>query len=257
MSLFDLTGRVALVTGASSGLGADAALAYARQGADVALFARRKDKLEETAKKVEALGRKALIVPCDVTQEEQVKAGVASVIDTFGKIDILLNNAGVATAGSVEQLSVEDWDFTMNINVKGIFLMCKHVLPHMREAQYGRIINTGSINSILGSKDLTQARHAYNTSKAAVHGLTAGMAASYGAYNITVNSINPALFESEMTEDTLFKIPGYVELYSKMVPISRPGRQGELNSTIIYLSSESSGYVTGQNIFIDGGLQLI
>lgn len=257
MNLFDLTGRVALVTGASSGLGADAALAYAQHGADVALFARRKEKLQETAKKIEALGRKALVVPCDVTDEEQVKLGVASVIDAFGRIDILLNNAGVATAGSVEELSVEDWDFTMNINVKAIFLMSKYVIPHMREKEYGRIVNTGSINALLATKNPAQARHVYNTSKAAVHGLTRGMAASYGQFNITVNSINPALFESEMTEDTLFAIPGYVELYSKMVPVARPGRQGELNSTIIYLSSENSGYVTGQNIYVDGGLQII
>lgn len=257
MNLFDLTGKIALVTGASSGLGADSALAFAQHGADVVLLARRKEKLEETAKKIEAVGRKALALPCDVTDEEQIKNAIEQAIAEFGKIDILVNNAGVAVAGSVEVLTSEDWDFSMDVNVKAIFLMCKHTIPHMRKNSFGRIINIGSINSVIGAKDPDASRHAYNTSKAAVHGLTMAMATSYGQFNITVNSVNPALFESEMTENTLFKIPQYVERYSFVNPVGRPGKKGELNSTMIYLASEHSGYVTGQNIFVDGGLRFV
>ena len=138
---FDLSGRVAVVTGASSGLGADAALAYARYGADVALLARRVDKLGKVASDIEALGRQAFPVACDVIDEAQIKAAVGQVIQRFGKIDILLNNAGIAIRGTVEQLTVEDWDRGMNTNLRGMFLMAKYVVPHMRERKYGRIVN--------------------------------------------------------------------------------------------------------------------
>ena len=126
MNYFDLTGRVAVVTGASSGLGADAAMAYAEAGADVALLARRKDRLDEMVKKIEATGRKALAVQCDVSDEASVKAACEEVLNHFGKVDILLNNAGIAQRGSVENLTTEQWDQSMDINVKGIFLMCKY-----------------------------------------------------------------------------------------------------------------------------------
>lgn len=257
MSLFDLTGKVALVTGASSGLGADAARAYAEYGADVVLFARRKDRLEQLAKEIEATGRKALAVACDVSSEEQVKAGVEEALKVFGHIDILLNNAGIAAAGSVENLTVDAWDQSMNINVKGIFLTSKYVVPQMRAQKYGKIVNIASINAILATKNPDLARHVYNASKAAVRGLTMGMAASYMAENITVNSIGPALFESEMTENTLFKHEGYLNMYNALCPASRPGKKGELNGTIIYLSSDASSYVTSQHILVDGGLAIV
>jgi len=131
MKLFDLTGRVAVVTGASSGLGRDAAMAYAQAGADVALLARRIDRLEEVKRGIEKIGRKALAVACDVTDEESVKNACNIVLEHFGKVDILLNNAGIAIRGSVEELSVEDWDKVMNTNVRSIFLMTKYLIPQM------------------------------------------------------------------------------------------------------------------------------
>lgn len=257
MNLFDLTGKVAVVTGASSGLGADAARAYAEYGADVALLARRKDKLEALAADIRKTGRKAIAVACDVSDEENVKTAVNEVISEFGKIDILLNNAGVATLGTVEQITKSDWDKVMGINVDGIYLMCKYVVPHMRRQKYGRIVNVSSINAIVADKAPELARHAYNTSKAAVRGLTMGMAASYGMDNITVNSIGPGLFESEMTEDTLFKAQAFMNMYNALTPVGRPGAKGELNGTIIYFSSEASSYVTGQHIIVDGGFSIV
>ena len=258
MNLFDLTGKIAVVTGASSGLGADAAKAYAEYGADVALFARRKDVLESVASDIEkTTGRKTLAVECDVSKEDDVKKAIEEVISHFGKIDILLNDAGVAVPGTVEQLTVESWDKSMDINVKGMFLMAKYVIPYMRKQKYGKIVNIASVNAIVADKPMELARHVYNTSKAAVRGLTMGMAASYGVDNITVNSIGPGLFETEMTKDTLFKAQAFMKMYKDLDPQSRAGCKGELNGTVIYLSSDASSYVTGQHIIVDGGFSIV
>lgn len=257
MDLFGLKGRVAVVTGASSGLGADAVRAYAAYGAGVALLARRKERLEELAGELGAQGVKALPVACDVSDEEEVKAAVAEVMDAFGRIDILLNDAGAAVPGGVEALSVEDWDRSMNINVKGMFLMCKYVIPYMRENKYGKIVNISSVNASLADKAPELWRHAYNASKAAVRGLTIGLAASYAADGITANSIGPGLFESEMTENTLFRHEEFMKMYDALTPASRPGNRGELNGTIIYLSSDASSYTTGQHIIVDGGFSIV
>lgn len=232
MNLFDLSGRVAVVTGASSGLGADAARAYAEYGADVALLARRRDRLEALAAEIEKTGRRALAVACDVSDEASVKA-------------------------AVEEIAAEDWDRAMAINVKGMYLMCKYIVPHMRERRYGRIVNIASVNAVIGDKNPQLARHVYNASKAAVRGLTTGMAASYGLDNITVNSIGPGLFESEMTENTLFKHEDFMKMYNMLSPAGRPGRRGELNGTIVYFSSEATSYVTGQHIIVDGGTSIV
>jgi gluconate 5-dehydrogenase len=258
MNLFDLTGKVAIITGASSGLGAAAAKAYAEYGADVALLARRKDKLEALASEIEKTwGHKAIAVACDVSIEESVKTAVNEVITQFGKIDIILNDAGVAVSGTVEQITEDDWDKEMNTNVKGIYLVCKYIVPYMRKQKYGKIVNISSVNAIIADKLPELARHAYNTSKAAVRGLTMAMAASYGTDNITVNSIGPGLFESEMTENTLFKNQAFLNMYDELTPFGRPGMKGELNGTIIYLSSAASSYVTSQHIIIDGGFSIV
>ena len=256
-NLFDLTGKVAVVTGASSGLGADAALAYAEAGADVALLARRAEKLNEVKAEIEKTGRKVIAVVCDVTNEESVKVAMQTVLDTFGHIDILLNNAGVAMHGGVDSISEEDWNKSFDTNVKGIFLACKYVIPQMKERGYGKVVNIASVNAVIADKNDMFIRHSYNASKAAVVGLTTGMAASYARYGITVNAIGPALFESEMTAGTLFKSEQFLNAYNAMNPAGRPGGKGELNGTLLYLSSDTSSYVQGQFIIVDGGLAII
>lgn len=256
--MFDLKGKVAVVTGASSGLGADAARAYAENGANVALLARRQDRLDSLAKELETTyGVSTLAVACDMTNEDQVKAAIDATVAKFGKVDILLNNAGVAVRGGVHTLSMDDWNKSMDVNVTGIFLACKYAVPHMMEQKYGKIINVSSVNAKIADKGSTFIRHGYNTSKSAVLGLSLGMAASYGEYNITVNSIGPGLFESEMTQDSLFQSEAFLTSYSNQCPLGRPGRQGELNGTILFLSSDASSYVTGQYIIVDGGTTLV
>ena len=257
MDLFDLTGKVAVVTGASAGLGADAALAYAQAGADVALLARRVEKLEAVRTEIEKTGRKAIAVPCDVTSEESVKGAMETVLKEFGHIDILLNNAGVAVRGGVDSMSVEDWDKSFNTNVKGIFLASKYVVPQMKARGYGKIVNIASVNAVIADKNDVFIRHSYNASKAAVLGLTKGMACSYARYGITVNAIGPALFETEMTAGTLFKSEQFLAGYNMLNPTGRPGKKGELNGTVLYLSSDASSYVQGQFIIVDGGGALV
>jgi gluconate 5-dehydrogenase len=255
--LFDLTGKIAVVTGASSGLGADAALAYAKAGADVAILARRIEKLSAVKEKLEKTGRKILAVSCDVTDEENVKSAIQTVIETFGHIDILLNNAGIAVRGGVDTMTVEDWDKSFDTNVKGIFLVSKYVVPQMKERGYGKIVNIASINAVIADKLDIFIRHSYNASKAAVLGLTNGMAASYARYGITVNAIGPGLFESEMTENSLFKSDQFMTDYNATNPTGRPARKGELNGTVLYLSSDASSYVQGQFILVDGGSSFV
>lgn len=257
MNLFDLTGKVAVVTGASAGLGKDAALAYAQAGADVALLARRVEKLESVKEEIEKTGRRVLAVPCDVTDESSVKAAIDTVMAAFGRVDILLNNAGVAVRGGVDTLSVEDWEKSFDTNVKGIFLASKYVVPVMKAQQYGKIVNIASVNAVIADKNDTFIRHSYNASKAAVLGLTKGMACSYARYNITVNAIGPALFETEMTANTLFKSDAFLQGYNMMNPAGRPAHKGELNGTVLYLSSDASSYVQGQFIIVDGGGSLV
>ena len=238
-NLFDLTGKVAVVTGASSGIGKEAAIGYAEMGADVALLARRVDKLEDVKKEIEKIGRRAICIECDVTKENSV------------------NNAGVAVRGGVDTLEEEDWDKSFNTNVKGIYLMCKYVIPGMKERMYGKIVNVSSVNAIVADKNDMFIRHSYNASKAAVIGLTKGMACSYARYNITVNAIGPGLFETGMTENTLFKSEEFLRGYNALNPSSRPGRHGEVNGTILYLSSDASSYIEGQFIAIDGGGSIV
>lgn len=255
--MFELNDKVAVVAGASSGLGADAARAYAQAGANVALLARRVDKLEALAEELRAMGVRALPVYCDVTKEDTIQAAIQQVIQEFGKIDILLNNAGVAVQGGVVELSQEGWDLAFDTNVKGYYLVSKYVVPHMIKANYGKIVNVSSVNALIGDKLDVFIRHSYNASKGAVRGLTLGMACSYGKYNITVNSVGPGLFETEMTKDSLFKSEEFLASYNAQCPMGRPGRRGEVANVVLFLSSEASSYVTGQYIVIDGGTSLV
>lgn len=250
-NLFDLTGKVAIVSGASSGIGVQFAKVLASQGANLVILARRYEKLVEVAKDIESEYEvKVLPIKCDVTVEKEVIAAVDKTIEVFGKIDILMNNAGVVDAVPVHILEEEDWDKVINADVKSVFLMSKHVLKHMLNAKYGRIINTASMLGAGGSANIPT--HSYNAAKAAVINLTRGMAASYAKHGITVNAIGPSLFYSEMTANTLFKEP-ILSYYNNTCPMGRPGNPGELDGAVLYFASDASSYTTGQTLFVDGG----
>lgn len=255
-NLFDLTGKTAIITGASSGIGVQFAEELAAQGADVAILARRYDKLVTVAKEIEAKypERKIIPIQCDVTQEGQIIEAVQKVIDTFGKIDILLNNAGVVDAVPIEALEEAAWDRVLDTDLKGVFLMSKHVIRHMKERKYGKIVNTASMLGLAASASVPT--HSYNAAKGGVIHLTRGVAATYAKYGITVNAIGPSLFKSEMTENTLFT-DNALKMYNAVCPMGRPGNPGELNGAVLYFASDASSYTTGQTLFVDGGWTII
>lgn len=256
--LFSLKGRVALVTGAASGLGADAARAYANFGADLALLDLQDERLEALAEEIRGeAGRRVFTAHCDVSSEGEVKAAVQGVMAALGRIDILLNNAGTVTGGSVETLPMEHWDRVVGVNLTGPFLMSKYVIPHMRAAQYGRVINVSSVSAITAEMKPQHAKHEYIATKAGVLGLTTAMAACYMADGITVNAVGPSLFDTGMTHDNMMASERFLERYKKMTPAGRPAKAGELNGTLIYLSSEACSYVTGQFILVDGGVSVV
>ncbi|WP_101773390.1 SDR family NAD(P)-dependent oxidoreductase [Peptostreptococcus faecalis] len=258
MNLFSLEGKVAVITGASSGLGADAARAFAEAGANVALLARREEKLFEVAKEInEKYNKIALTVKCDISNEDDVKNAFDTIIKEFGKVDILLNNAGIALRGGVDDMSTEDWNKMMEVNVNGIYLACKYAVPHMKKQNYGKIINTASVNALIADKNPPFIRHAYNASKSAVIGLTRGIAASHSQFGITCNAVGPGLFESEMTEGTLFKSDEFLTKYNFVNPVGRPAKRGELNGALLFFASDASSYVTGQVLYVDGGITLV
>lgn len=249
-NLFDLTGKKAVVTGASSGLGRQFSLALARQGADVALVARRLEKLEAVQKEVEALGVKCITVQCDVNENDQIKAAVASIVEQFGRIDILCDNAGIGLFAPAEEESDEIWESMIRTNLNAVFYFAREVGKVMIKQNYGKIIMTGSIHSNVAMTGLPL--NAYCTTKGAVRMLIKSLAVEWAKYNITVNGIGPAYFASEMTSSVIDNedFLGVVKTYC---PMGRPGKEGELDGAIVYFASDASSYTTGQLLSIDGG----
>ena len=248
--LFDLTGKKAFVTGASSGLGRQMALALARQGADVAILARRLDKLEKVRQEIEALGVQALAVQCDVTKNDQIQAAVAKTVEAFGRIDILCDNAGIGLFEPAEAESDETWEAMIATNLNAVFYVAREVGKQMVKQNYGKIICTGSIHSQVAMTGLPL--NAYATTKGGVRMLVKSLAVEWAKYNITVNAIGPAYFESEMTSDVVGD-EGFQNVVKTYCPMGRIGRTGELDGAIVYFASDASSYTTGQLLCIDGG----
>lgn len=244
---FDLTGKYALVVGASSGLGAQFARALAEQGASVAVAARRVNRLELLKDEIAGKGGRAFAVACDVSSEESIKKCVDEVYKEFGRIDILVNNAGIQTSANVLDFPTEDWDRTFSINLRGMFIMSREVGKIMSRQNYGKIINTASIAGYGGGLNLI----AYHSSKAGVVNFTRSLAADLAQYNVTVNAIGPGVFDSELTHDILES--DMVKQTLARVPLKRHGKEGELNGALLYFASDASSYCTGQTLYVDGG----
>lgn len=249
-NLFDLSGKVAVVTGASSGLGVQFAKALAKQGADLALVARRVDRLNDVKAEIEALGVRCISVKCDVSKSDEITAAVNEIKDFYGTVDILVNNAGLGLAAPAESQDDELWETMMAVNVNGLFYFAREVGKIMLEKEYGRIINIGSIHSTVAMNVNTIT--AYATTKGAVEMFTKSLAVEWAKKGITVNAIGPAYFPSEMTDEILAN-EEFAQVVNAYCPMGRTGRDGELDGALIYFASDASSYTTGQLLTIDGG----
>ena len=248
--MFNLSGRVAVVTGASSGLGRQMTEAFACQGANLVLLARRIERLEEIKKDLEKKGVKVLTVKCDVTSTEDVNNAAKLAEETFGKVDILVNCAGSSKDAGVLEMTDDEWDFTISTDQTSVFKVTRAFGNIMKKNNYGRIINIASMYGLVGNSEIPTI--AYHSSKGGVVNFTRAAAAELAKYNITVNCICPGYFYTELTTEVL-NTENFQAFASSHVPMKRYGKEGELNAGIIFLASDEASYVTGAIIPIDGG----
>jgi len=254
LNMFKLEGRTALVTGASSGLGVAFARGLASAGANVVVIARRKERLEALAADLEAAGRQALPVACDVTREDQVERLVQTVLGRFGRLDILVNNAGVSNVAPAEEEVLADFRRVLEVNTTAVFTCAKHCGRAMLQAGRGSIINIASVMGLVGIGALPQA--AYNTSKGAVINMTRELAAQWAKRGVRVNAIAPGWFPSEMTEG-MFDNERSIRFIERRTPMGRAGRPEELLGALLLLASDASGFITGETIVVDGGWSIV
>ena len=242
-----LEGRVALVTGASQGIGQACALALARQGARVALAARHQQKLEEVAGQIATAGGKAAVFTMDVAEEEQIKSGIKAAVAHFGKIDILVNNAGITRDQLVMRMKRADWDAVLNTNLTSAYLSTQQVIGSMLKQRWGRIINITSVFGQMGQAGQAN----YASSKAGLIGLTMALAREVASRNITCNAVAPGFIETSMTA-------GLTEEFKqnavKMIPLGRVGTADDVANAVCFLASEEASYITGHVLDVNGGM---
>lgn len=248
-----LAGKSAVITGGGTGIGQAIALAFAREGAQVVVAGRRKEKLDETLHLLQQAGCSALALECDVTKAADTQRVVKSAEDAFGKVNVLVNNAGALSVSTVENITEEDWDRVMATNVKGPFLMSRAALPAMRRAGGGSIINVGSVLGIVAIRD----RAAYCASKGGVSMLTKAMALDHAQDNIRVNCVCPSIVESDMTRNLFAETEvGQQARESRLasIPLGRFGKPADIAGLTVFLASEESSWMTGTVIPVDGGV---
>jgi 3-oxoacyl-[acyl-carrier protein] reductase len=246
---FSLSGRVALVTGASQGIGRATAVALAESGASVAAAARNAEKLAEVVREIEAAGGRALAVPMDVADADQVRDGFKAALAHFGRLDILVNNAAITRDGLQLRMKREDWDTVLRTNLTGAHLCIQHALASMLKQRYGRIINITSVVAQTGNPGQAN----YVAAKAGLIGLTRAVASEVASRSITVNAVAPGFVETPMTEPLTEEVKASLKA---RIPLGRMGQPRDVTAAIVFLASEEAGYITGQTLSVNGGMYM-
>ena len=244
-----LTGKVALVTGAAQGIGKAVALLLARHGADIVVSDINLEKAEETAKEIESIGQKAMAIKVNVASLNDVERMVEAVLKKFGKIDILINNAGITRDKLILRMTEEDWDIVLNVNLKGTFNCTKAVVRHMAKQRSGKIVSIASVVGEMGNAGQVN----YAASKAGVIGLTKTIAREFAKRGINVNAIAPGYIETPMTEVLSDKVK---EELKRLIPMERLGKPEDVAEAVLFLVSEESNYITGQVLNVNGGIYM-
>lgn len=248
MNLFDLSGRVAIVTGGSGGIGRDLAVALAEAGAEVVVAGRTERSLDDTCRQITTAGGRASAMRLDVTKPTEVAAAFDRVAARTGRIDILVNSAGGQLREPAFDITEEGWDRLVAVNLKGVFFSCQAAGRHMRRAGRGRIISISSLTGEIGLPRLA----AYGATKGGVNQLTRALAVEWAEFGITVNAIGPGRMRTAMTED-VFKDPATAESFLSRIPMRRAGEPRDLSGAVVFLASDASSYMTGQILYVDGG----
>jgi len=247
--LFDLTGKVAIVTGASRGLGQYFARALARAGADLVITSRTLESLAEFRKEIEALGRRALPLHLDVRDYDGIQRMAEAAHRYYGQIDILVNNAGCNVRKPAVDVTWEDWNLVLDTNLRGTFFVAQAVAKPMIARRYGRIVNIGSVTSVFGCAGISP----YCASRGGVKQLTMSLADDWGQYGITVNCLAPGWFKTRQNQ-ALYENKEWVEYICDRIPLHRPGQPDDLDGAVVFLASDASRYITGQTLLVDGGI---
>lgn len=246
---FDLSGKVAIVTGASRGLGQYFGRALARAGADLVITSRTREKLETFTAEIEAMGRKAVPLELDVRDQASIEGMVEAAHEAYGKIDILVNNAGCNVRKPALDITWDDWNLVLDTNLRGTFFVAQAVARKMIPRKYGRIINIGSVTAVFGYAGLAP----YGASRGGVRQLTMSLADDWGVYGITVNCLAPGWFKTAQNA-VMYEDKEWVEYLCDRIPLKRPGRPTDLDGAIVFLASDASEYITGQTLLVDGGI---